>query len=276
MGNWPENLLEELTTCLGKTGRTMVVLGASGLGKTTLIRDLSASLLGSGRPVFIIGADPGQAAWGPPTCITLVRLPGGAPVAIEFVGSLDPVRNNGVYLTALVRILKRAGRHLAAATGDAIIIVDAPGVIRGWLALRFVESMLCVVDPDLVVLFEAENEDRRGSSAGSTVAGSTGSSGFSSDHGLNGAVEPTSREHEAAPEVRRSSLDWLKSRGDLNLKLVRPASEARRISSGAKRRFRTDALTRYLEGATPLVFIPLRFLAFGTRPKTELPVATVV
>ncbi|MBN1944509.1 MAG: hypothetical protein JW797_02485 [Bradymonadales bacterium] len=146
MGTWGAGLLESLAEALGP-GDVLLVLGASWVAKVALVTDLGALLVARGQKVCLLGADPGQPPWGPPGCVALSDPePDGGVRRLAFTGSLDPVRHVWGYQAGLLRIR-------SAAPSGAILLVDGPGVTRGWVAVRFVETLIGVLRPKVVVLF---------------------------------------------------------------------------------------------------------------------------
>lgn len=138
----------------GGIGRIMMI-GASGLGKSTFCRFLAARLLAVHPRVAVIDADLGQKDIGPPTAVTLGfpaepenwgRLD---PAELHFVGATDPCRHFSAVAMGVVRLARRAG--------DAPVIIDTSGLIRGpGLALK--SQKIEAVEPDLLVVLEKTSE----------------------------------------------------------------------------------------------------------------------
>jgi ribonuclease Z len=136
----------QLALALGP-GERVLVLAASGRGKRAVLRELASSLAAREGTAYVLAADPGHPAWGPPTAVSLVRFaPETAAVppttslresllALAALGSLDPVRRQARYLDACQRLA-------ALAPADAALLVDVPSVLRAPLAERFVAALV--------------------------------------------------------------------------------------------------------------------------------------
>lgn len=144
-----KTLLESLDT--PETPRRLLFLGGSGAGKSTLVRELAAHL----EACAVLNLDPGLSTWGPPTCITLVEVQGESHLrrSLSCVGSLNPVRHQGRFIAESVSMVRRLPDNVP-------VLIDAPGVIRGSVAVELIEALLTAVLPTHVVLL-GDNEDTR-------------------------------------------------------------------------------------------------------------------
>jgi polynucleotide 5'-hydroxyl-kinase GRC3/NOL9 len=105
-------------------------MGQSDVGKTTLIRDLVRRVTARGDSIAVLDADLGQATFGLPTTLTLVRFAAGVTepecIATFFVGAIFPV---GHLLPTLVgcRLLLDRALQLRVHT----ILIDTTGLVAG-------------------------------------------------------------------------------------------------------------------------------------------------
>src|SRR5919204_393077 len=113
--------------------RRRLVIGASDVGKTTLVTQLASALSQRGAPVGVVDADLGQSAIGPPTTVglgrvraPLTRLSDAEMLAMHFVGVTSPAANLSGALAGARRMVERA-----RAVGLAPIVVDTSGLVAG-------------------------------------------------------------------------------------------------------------------------------------------------
>ncbi|MDH3949200.1 MAG: Clp1/GlmU family protein [Gammaproteobacteria bacterium] len=106
------------------TDRRVLLIGESGIGKSTLAAALARTLAQTGRACSCIGADPGSPAFGVPGAVCLGKWQKDAwqLVDIEPLCTLD----GGRFRLPLVS----AVRYLAQGIYQAMVLVDAPGVVR--------------------------------------------------------------------------------------------------------------------------------------------------
>ncbi len=123
--------------------RRVLVLGPGDAGKSTFCRVLlRRAARDGGRGVALLDADPGQKLVGPPACVTLGRGEAPAPVALAFVGALDPLRG-------WRRSVAGAGRLAAEAETD-LLVVNTSGLLAG-AGRRLKAAGIAAVRPDLLV-----------------------------------------------------------------------------------------------------------------------------
>ena len=127
-------------------GRRVLLIGAPGVGKSTLAAQLADALAKAGRPCACIGADPGSPAFGLPgaLCLGTWQGAGWATVAIEALCTLDAGRFRLPLTAALRRLIARAP------TG--ILLIDGPGVVRGVAGAELLMAITEAVQVDTVVV----------------------------------------------------------------------------------------------------------------------------
>jgi polynucleotide 5'-hydroxyl-kinase GRC3/NOL9 len=145
---------------LGTRKAAMVLLlGETDTGKTFFSTYCVNRLLAAGRTVGILDCDTGQSVIGPPATIGFavlerptVFLNEAAPQALYFTGSYSPASNFLEFGAGLARVLRQA-----QVRAD-IVLVNTPGWVQGDGGRLLVRSMIELVSPDHLVLFERGNE----------------------------------------------------------------------------------------------------------------------
>jgi len=131
--------------------RRVLLFGETGIGKSTLARELARKLAGSGRACFCLSADPGSPAFGIPgaVCLGSWRKDGWQLHHCEALCSLDA----GRFRLPLVSAVKRA----AARHDQGVLLVDAPGVVRGVAGAELLTGLVeaAAIDAVLVLVGEA-------------------------------------------------------------------------------------------------------------------------
>jgi len=125
----------------------LLLLGAPGVGKSTLARDMAEALAEAGYAPRCLGADPGSPAFGPPGAVALAewRTSGWSPCAIEALCSLDAGRFRLPLAAALARLAR-------GVPDGATLLVDAPGVVRGVAAAELLPAMVEALGIELAVI----------------------------------------------------------------------------------------------------------------------------
>ncbi len=124
----------------------VLVLGATDVGKTTLIRQLHQRLGGE-----VIDADVGQSWLGPPACISRGRVSHErVHVSLSyFVGDISPRGNFLQVLSGVAYCLRDAARP---------VLIDTDGYITGEAARAYKSELIQLVRPDLLVLLHRAGE----------------------------------------------------------------------------------------------------------------------
>ncbi|MEK7866163.1 MAG: Clp1/GlmU family protein [Planctomycetota bacterium] len=106
---------------------TVLVLGASDSGKSTLCRWLLVALAEAGRPGLLLDADVGQSASGLPAAVSLSQVrPDGSLLRRQsfFVGATTPQGHVPAHLAAVTEAMR-------AAQGAERLVVDTTGLVHG-------------------------------------------------------------------------------------------------------------------------------------------------
>lgn len=140
---------------LARRWRTILVIGASDLGKSSFCRNLAAAIISKQSEVAVVDADIGQTNLGPPAAIALgyPTSPGPfsavPPVAYFFVGSTNPVGRLLPLVIGTASLVREAHAPF--------VIVDTTGLIHA--AGRILKNYkIEAVRPDVIVAIERRNE----------------------------------------------------------------------------------------------------------------------
>jgi polynucleotide 5'-hydroxyl-kinase GRC3/NOL9 len=164
----------EAVSRLSEQSGVVMLVGATDVGKTTLVLAAANAAVRAGRRPAILDTDLGQSEVGPPGTLGIVRLEEPIataselrPRALAFVGALTPTG----HLLSLVQGSRRLAAH-ALDHDDDVVFVDTSGLVRGRLAEKLKLAKLAVLNPSLVVVVERDRELERlaGLMAGSTNA----------------------------------------------------------------------------------------------------------
>jgi ribonuclease BN (tRNA processing enzyme) len=134
-----------LTEALLDRDRRVLLLGAPGVGKSTLAAELAQTLSQAGRACLCIGADPGSPAFGVPGALGLARWrdAGWQTLDLEALCSLDAGRFRLPLLQALEGLLVRLP--------PGALLIDGPGVVRGVAGAELLSAMIHVAAVDAVL-----------------------------------------------------------------------------------------------------------------------------
>lgn len=146
---------------LGRLSGTLMVVGASDVGKSTFARYLFRRLAKITGPVAYLDGDPGQSILGPPSTMTLALSPDGqdafpptGAVWRGFVGSVSPAGHMLPVLTVAARLAEAARRAGAKAT-----VYDTTGLVdpaRGGIALKL--AKIDLIRPSVLFAIHRERE----------------------------------------------------------------------------------------------------------------------
>jgi len=133
-------------------GPRALLLGAPGVGKSSLSGQLAAALASDGRPCACISADPGSPLFGVPGAVSLGSWSGNRweTLACEALCTLDAGRFRLPLVDALRRLVERAP--------PGALLVDAPGVVRGVAGAELLLALVAAVAADTVLCLTRDTE----------------------------------------------------------------------------------------------------------------------
>ncbi|MDX1431760.1 MAG: MBL fold metallo-hydrolase [Gammaproteobacteria bacterium] len=140
-----------LDAVLARAGRVLV-FGRPGVGKSHLAAELAGALAQTGRRVSCVGADPGSPAFGVPGAVSLGEWCDGdwRLAGIEALCTLDAAR----FRLPLIECVRR----LAARAPSGVLIVDAPGVVRGVAGAELLAGLVGAAAIDTVLVLTREQQ----------------------------------------------------------------------------------------------------------------------
>jgi ribonuclease BN (tRNA processing enzyme) len=123
-----------------------LLVGAPGVGKSTLTTQLAQALFASGRQCWCISADPGSPVFGVPGAVVLGdwQADGWQVTAMEALCTLDA----GRFRLPLVSAVRR----LLSPPLDGVVLVDGPGVVRGIVGRELLEGLLEASGADAILV----------------------------------------------------------------------------------------------------------------------------
>lgn len=132
---------------LRSRNRRALLFGEPGIGKSTWAAALARALTAAGRGCWCIGADPGSPAFGIPGAVCLGKWQDErwALGDIEALCTLDAGRFRLPLVSAV--------RCLAAREFDGVLLVDAPGVVRGTAGAELLSGLIQASGADVVLAF---------------------------------------------------------------------------------------------------------------------------
>jgi ribonuclease BN (tRNA processing enzyme) len=134
-----------LARWLFQHGPRVLLLGAPGVGKSTLAGELAAELLLSGQSCACISADPGSPLFGVPGTVSLGTWTrdGWEAFSCEALCTLDA----GRFRLPLVDAVRR----LATRAPAGPLLIDAPGVVRGVAGAELLLALVPALAADTVL-----------------------------------------------------------------------------------------------------------------------------
>lgn len=127
--------------------RRVLLFGAMGVGKSTLVCQLAEQLSKTDRNCWCLSADPGTPLFGVPGAITLGHFEQGTWQVDDYVAlcTLDAGRFRLPLVAACQQLLLKAGKGV-------VMLVDAPGVVRGIAGRELLEGLVTATAIDLVLV----------------------------------------------------------------------------------------------------------------------------
>jgi len=138
-----------LVEAMPRGGRVLLT-GAPGVGKSTLVGGLAGVLERSGRVCRCLGADPGSPLFGVPGAVCRGRREHGGWVLedLQALCTLDA----GRFRLPLVEALRR----LARTDDEDVLLVDGPGVVRGVAGAELLSALIEAARIDAVLVLVRE------------------------------------------------------------------------------------------------------------------------
>lgn len=143
----PEQILKSLPA----TTRRILFFGRPGSGKSSLAIAIAHEIGKSGKCCFLLSADPGSPLFGVPGALNLGYFQEDQfkLVAIEGLCSLDAGRFR-------LPLISATGK-LAALSQDRLLLIDAPGVVRGVAGAELLTGLVETALIDTILAFQHEN-----------------------------------------------------------------------------------------------------------------------
>lgn len=140
---------EEIISTIAAHKRRILLFGPMGVGKSTLARDLANTLIRQQQTCWCLNADPGTPAFGAPGTVSLAKWESDhwQVNAYTALCTLDAGRFRLPLISAL--------RTLVPLLPDALVLLDAPGVVRGVAGKELLDGMVDALAIDSVLALTA-------------------------------------------------------------------------------------------------------------------------
>jgi ribonuclease BN (tRNA processing enzyme)/polynucleotide 5'-kinase involved in rRNA processing len=138
--------------------RRILLYGPPGTGKSTMAQSLARMFVTHGRECWCISADPGTPAFGLPGAVSLGRWTSDRykVITYEALCTLDA----GRFRLPLMTCVHRLHQAFIELSGDNdILLVDAPGVVRGVAGRELLSGLMQASEADTVVVLTAEDRE---------------------------------------------------------------------------------------------------------------------
>ncbi|WP_374088491.1 Clp1/GlmU family protein [Methylomicrobium lacus] len=135
------------------TGRHRILLyGEAGIGKSTLTAELAQKFAESSLTCFCLSADPGSPGFGLPGTVSLGQWQesGWQVLAFEALCTLDAGRFRLPLLSAVHRLIQK--------TPPGLLLIDAPGVVRGVAGAELLTGMVELLEIDTVLMLTRQSK----------------------------------------------------------------------------------------------------------------------
>jgi len=144
----PSSLAEQLLA----DSKKVLLYGETGIGKSTLTRELSRLLSEKALPCSCISADPGSPGFGLPGTVSLGQWqePHWQVLAFEALCTLDAGRFRLPLLSAVKRLMQQAPQ--------GVLLIDAPGVTRGIAGSELLTGMVELLGIDTVLVLNRQSK----------------------------------------------------------------------------------------------------------------------
>jgi polynucleotide 5'-hydroxyl-kinase GRC3/NOL9 len=140
-------------------GQTVVFIGMTDVGKTTLVGYILKELLSMGEAVSLVDSDIGQSSLGLPGTVSMktFKVPEDLgdfkPERMIFIGTTNPALKITPVVMAATKMV-RAARKAGAGT----VLVDTTGLVLGGLGRALKLAKIAAIRPDSVVAVKRADE----------------------------------------------------------------------------------------------------------------------
>lgn len=149
----PDEVVEE-----SASASSVMLIGSTDTGKTTVGRRIAARALAQGRTVAYVDADVGNSSIGPPSCASMSLLTEPADLdrrqadLLHFVGAISPDRLVLQHVVATVSLANEGAR-----TSD-LVIVDTTAAVSGVAGETLKYHKVELIRPELAIALQRGGE----------------------------------------------------------------------------------------------------------------------